>query len=110
MSILSEQSPALQNRTTFRKWLTEQTQTVVVKFYADWCKPCQTIKQLVHDRVLEHGSIILVEVNVDTHRDIASAYRIRGIPAMMSFRGGLPQHTVSGADIAQINQFFKKLT
>lgn len=109
MSLLPETSEALTNRNTFRAWLSQQTEPVVVKFYADWCRPCQQIKQFVRGLVVDSQRIILVEVNVDTHRDIASAYRIRGIPAFMSFRDGQPEHTMSGNNISDLNHFFAKV-
>lgn len=108
MSIVTSESPILENRKTFREWLVQQTTPVVIKFYADWCKPCKQIKQLVMERVVDY-QFILVEVNIDVNRDIASAMRIRGVPTLVSFYKGEQQHVISGNHIASINEFFKKV-
>lgn len=108
MSVITSESPILENRKTFREWLVQQTTPVVVKFYADWCGPCKQIKNLVMERIVDYH-YILVEVNIDVNRDIASAMRVRGVPALVSFNRGEQQHVVSGNDIASINAFFKKV-
>lgn len=105
---MTYESPILKDRHTFRKWLKEQKGVVVVKFYADWCKPCQRISNVVFDIVVD-SNITLVEVNYDKNRDICNAFRVKGIPALVSFVNGEMKDIVSGSHIPDIHAFFKKV-
>lgn len=106
--VITSDSSILKDRRTFRTWLSEQKGVVVVKFYADWCKPCKHIANVVMDRVMD-STMTLVEVNYDTNRDICNAFRVKGIPALVSFVDGEMKDIVSGSHIPDIHAFFNKL-
>jgi len=58
-------------------------------FYADWCGPCMAMKPVVHELASElHGQITVMEINVDSNRELALQYNIRSIPCFVVTRGG----------------------
>lgn len=62
---------------------------VLVDFWAEWCGPCKMISPILQDVATQYeGKLSIVKVNVDENRDCAAKYGIRGIPALLLFKGG----------------------
>lgn len=53
----------------------------VLKFSADWCGPCQQLKKIIDGM---DSSVPIVEVNVDEAPEMASQYKIRGVPTLLA--------------------------
>lgn len=61
---------------------------VLVDFYADWCGPCRRLGPTLNELASRRTDVKVVKVNIDHSPEIASRYKIRSIPAIMSFRHG----------------------
>lgn len=74
---------------TFDQEVLKSEQVVLVDFWAAWCGPCKMIAPAV-DSVAETyaGKLKVTKVNVDQNGATPSRYGIRGIPALLFFKGG----------------------
>lgn len=71
---------------------------VMVDFWAVWCGPCRMIAPTVEELAKEYGAKIKVaKLNTDENPDVASKYKIMGIPTIMFFKGGEKVDQVVGA-------------
>lgn len=56
----------------------------IVDFTATWCGPCRSISPILEELAKEYeGQIVIYKVDVDNCRDIAQAFGISSIPAVL---------------------------
>lgn len=62
---------------------------VLVDFWAEWCGPCRALAPKLEEVAQElGGSVQIAKVNVDENQMTPEKYNVRGIPAMILFKGG----------------------
>ncbi len=73
----------------FQATIVNNSKLVVVDFNADWCGPCRALAPLLHDLEEQYADQIeLVEIDVDQHPELASHYKINGIPLVLVMHEG----------------------
>ena len=74
---------------TFDQEVLRSEQPVLVDFWAGWCGPCKAIAPIVDSVAAQYaGKLKVAKVNVDQNSATPSRYGIRGIPALLLFKGG----------------------
>ena len=74
---------------TFDQEVLKSEQPVLVDFWATWCGPCKAIAGNVDAIAAQFaGKLKVVKVNVDQNGATPSRFGIRGIPALLFFKGG----------------------
>lgn len=62
---------------------------VLVDFSAEWCGPCKSLAPIlkeVKDELQEQVSI--VKIDVDRNQQLATQYRVQGVPTMILYKNG----------------------
>ncbi len=77
------------NDGTFEQEVLQSEQPVLVDFWAAWCGPCRALAPVV-DEVANayHGQLKVMKMDVDKNNMTPARYGIRGIPALLIFKGG----------------------
>jgi thioredoxin 1 len=71
---------------------------VMVDFWAVWCGPCKMITPTVEELAKEYaGKVKVGKLNTDENPDVASKYKIMGIPTIMFFKDGQKVDQIVGA-------------
>ena len=77
------------NDETFENDVLRSEQPVLVDFWASWCKPCLALAPIIDEIAASYGGKLKVmRMDVDQNSSTVSRYSIRGIPALLLFKGG----------------------
>lgn len=101
----------------FKKILENNPGMVIVKFGADWCKPCKSIEPSVKKWFASMPDTIqTVLLDVDESFELYAYMKtkrmIRGIPAILMYLKGNTDYTyddsVSSSNLAEVDAFFQR--
>ena len=93
---------------------------IIIKFGAEWCKPCKLIKPVCDEWVKTcPPHIIYADIDIDESMDLYMAFKskkmIKGVPAIFAFFSGvvreqwyIPDDSVIGGDIEAVKAFFQR--
>jgi thioredoxin 1 len=83
---------------------------VVVDFWAPWCAPCQMVNPIVEELAHAYdGKVRVCKMNVDENKSTPARFGIRGLPALLLFKGGRVHGNLMGtAPRQKIKEMFQK--
>jgi thioredoxin 1 len=85
------------NDGTFEQEVLQSEQPVLVDFWAAWCGPCRALAPIVDQIAAEYtGKLKVMKMDVDKNAATPGRYGIRGIPALLIFKGGKVAEQIVG--------------
>jgi thioredoxin 1 len=83
---------------SFKAEVLASPEPVLVDFWAQWCTPCKLVGPLVAESSQTYaGRLKVVKLDIDANPGVTTEYRVRSIPTLMLFKGGVPVATQVGA-------------
>jgi thioredoxin 1 len=85
------------NELNFSQQVLESPHSVLVYFWAPWCKPCLHIQTILtaFDQKCQNPWKI-VSVNADENFKLVNGYRLRTLPTLLLFEKGAIAHRIEG--------------
>ena len=96
---------------------------LIIKFSAEWCKPCQDIKPFVEARVdeLPQDGVVFCELDIDETLELYMTLKnkrmVKGVPSILAWHPRrdrddslwyIPDDSVSGSDQNDVGAFFAR--
>lgn len=107
---------------------------IVLKFKAEWCKPCKVIEPFIHNLVDDKINVLnkqnrtnvflYVEIDIDVCTDLyiflKKMKRLNGVPSVLFYQKSIydkieddykyiPQQSISGANESAIQKLFDRI-
>ena len=57
-------------------------------FTAPWCAPCKMFGPIIEQFKEENPNVMVVKIDIDEKRDLATLYGVRGIPTVIALEHG----------------------
>ncbi|KUO77551.1 MAG: thioredoxin [Desulfosporosinus sp. BRH_c37] len=81
----------------FESEVLKSEETVLVDFWASWCKPCRMEDPIIDELADDYlGQIVVGKVDVDDNDPIVSNYSVDSIPTLAIFKGGKVIDIIAG--------------
>jgi len=80
-----------------------QIGVTLIDFNAPWCAPCRTQKPIIDQLARQyHGKALVMDLNVDEHRESAMASGIMSIPTIIIYKDGEEVERFIGLQNAEV--------
>ena len=73
----------------FKEQVRDSKKPVLLDFYANWCGPCRMVAPIVEQIAEERPDYLVGRVNVDEQEELARAFEITSIPALIVVKDGI---------------------
>jgi len=76
------------SKSNFETEVLNSEKPVLIDFWAGWCGPCNMISPVIEEIASENEQFKVCKVNVDEEPELAHAFGISSIPALIAVKDG----------------------
>lgn len=78
----------------------------LLKLSAEWCQPCKALTKTISE---SHLPLVVEEVDIDEHPDVAAKHMVRGVPTLILLNdvGDVLKRHTGAMNKAQLLEFIK---
>ena len=66
--------------------LVEQSNILILDFWAEWCGPCKNFAPIFEAASEKHEDIVFGKIDTESQQELAGVFQIRSIPTLMIFK------------------------
>ncbi|MBS6723005.1 MAG: thioredoxin [Clostridiales bacterium] len=81
----------------FQEEVMNSDKKVLIDFWASWCGPCRMVSPVIEEIAAERPDIKVCKVNVDEEQELAAAFQVMSIPALVVMENGKVVNQAVGA-------------
>jgi len=90
---------------------------IIIKFGAEWCRPCKTIAPILdYFFATSPNNVLCCDIDIDESFDVYAYLNkkkmVNGIPVILCYKKGnisfIPDESITGADKTELDSFFRK--
>lgn len=81
----------------FQEEVMNSDKKVLIDFWASWCGPCRIVSPVIEEIAAERPDIKVCKVNVDEEQELAAAFQVMSIPALVVMENGKVVNQAVGA-------------
>ena len=76
------------NESDFREQVLENSGTVLVDFWANWCGPCRMLGPVLEQLAADRPDVTVAKVDVDEQQMLAIQYGVMSVPTVLFLKNG----------------------
>lgn len=77
--------------------LVEQSNILILDFWAEWCGPCKNFAPIFEAASEKHEDIVFGKIDTESQQELAGVFQIRSIPTLMAFKESVGIFRQAGA-------------
>lgn len=86
----------IKNMAEFEKEAINEEGTVVIDFYATWCRPCKIMTPIIEEIANEYNDVKFIKIDIDKNEELAIKYNVMSIPTIIIMKNGEVAKTFVG--------------
>lgn len=91
--------------------LIKKDKVVIIKFFATWCKPCESYALVCQEYAKKYPDIKIYEMDIDSEINFASSSGIRGVPSTAIYvDSNFKDMLVGAVPLSALEDFVKRNT
>lgn len=80
----------------FERVVLNNTQPVLLDFFALWCGPCMMMMPIIEDIADSDVDVYVCRADIDDLPEICEKYEVRSVPTLILFNEGKPMARMTG--------------
>ena len=80
----------------FTSSVLENSEPVLVDFFAVWCGPCMMLMPIIEDIADSDVGVCVGRVNIDDDPELTEKYGVMSVPTLILFKDGAPAGRLTG--------------